>query len=78
MLKTLWVGGCAVAVLAGCATAQAPLDVASRTATPPRQLNCLTTGTRIALKEGWIRRSRGKQLVVQQFSESFAASARLL
>jgi hypothetical protein len=51
MLKALWIGG-AVAVLAGCATAQAPLDVASRTATPARKLDCLTTGTRIALKEG--------------------------
>ncbi len=50
MLKALWVGGCAVAVLAGCATAQAPLDVAARTATPAPRLNCLTTGTRIALK----------------------------
>jgi hypothetical protein len=50
MLKALWVGGCAVAVLAGCATAQPPLDMASRTQTPARQLNCLTTGTRIALK----------------------------
>jgi 2-keto-3-deoxy-galactonokinase len=52
MLRALWVGGCAVAVLAGCATAQTPLDGVNRVTTPARQADCLTTGTRIALKPG--------------------------
>lgn len=50
MLKPLLIATVAAGLLAACATPQSRPDLASRTA-GPRQ-NCLTTGTRIALKEG--------------------------
>jgi hypothetical protein len=52
MWKALLLGTCTAALLAACAAAPpAPDVVVGRTAAAPR-LNCLTTGTRITLKEG--------------------------
>jgi uncharacterized lipoprotein YajG len=54
MLKALLISLAAGTLLAGCATtAQSPPDVAARPAAKSlAPLNCLTTGTRIALKDG--------------------------
>jgi len=52
MWKALFLGTCTAALLAGCAAApRAPDTIVSSTARAPR-FNCLTTGTRITLKEG--------------------------
>lgn len=54
MLKTLLIAISACAVLAGCATTRAPdADLAAVNPTVQKvPLNCLTTGTRIRLKDG--------------------------
>ena len=52
MWKALLIGTATATVLAGCAAApRAPDTVVSSTAPAPR-FNCLSTGTRITLKEG--------------------------
>jgi hypothetical protein len=59
MLKSLLIAATAAGLLAACATPSSQPDLAREAAAAPR-LNCLTTGTRIRLKDGECANSAGR------------------
>jgi hypothetical protein len=75
MLKALLLGTCTAAFLAGCAAApRAPDTVVSSTAAAPR-FNCLTTGTRIPLKQGECANAPGRVFTQDDLQRTGATTA---
>jgi hypothetical protein len=74
MLKALLLGTCAAGLLAACAglpPAPDAHEIADRTAAPA-PLNCLTTGTRIALKDGECANAPGRVYTQEEIQRTGA------
>lgn len=76
MLKALCLGTLTAGLLAACAGAPTAPDrvVADRTAAPTTRANCLTTGTRIPLKNGECANVAGRVFTQEDLQRTGAAN----
>jgi len=76
MLKALLLGTLTAGFLAACAaTPPAPDTVVGRTAATAPHFNCLTTGTRIALKDGECANVAGRSFSQEDLQRTGAIDA---